>query len=42
VILGYFGKLLLKQVFEACKDDRALSIAIIVDSAAFNLSISFF
>jgi hypothetical protein len=42
VVLRHFGKLLLKQAFEACEDNRTRSVTIIVNNAELNLSISSF
>ncbi len=42
VVLGHFQELLLKQAFEARKDDHALSGAIVVDHAELDLPVSFF
>jgi hypothetical protein len=41
VVLGHLGKLLLKDTFEPCKDNKTLSLVVIVDHAEFDLAISF-
>lgn len=41
IVLWHFGELLLENALEACEDDEALALVVIINNTELNLAISF-